>query len=356
MPTLSLENITKRFQNVVVVDDLSLTVENGEFVCMLGPSGCGKTTTLRIIAGFESVSSGRVRIDGRDITDMPPQHRDIGFVFQQYALFPHLTVAENVGFGLRMRKRPRAEIDEAVRDALNLVRLKQMGERYPRQLSGGQQQRVALARALAIRPNLLLLDEPLSNLDAQLRDEMRDEIRRIQHDTGVTAIFVTHDQSEALALADRVAVMEGGRILQLDDPYSIYETPRSSFVGSFIGQSNVLRGKVTGLNDDIAEVMTETGLSVTGRSNGASLSGAAMVQVKKERVVLTRSPAEGQKNVFPATIADLTYLGHTVGYRCAVGNDSIEALVPNHPAFERFEKGDGVFVHWLLDDCRVFPG
>jgi putative spermidine/putrescine transport system ATP-binding protein len=255
-----------------------------------------------------------------------------------------------------MRKRPRAEIDEAVRKALNLVRLKQMGERYPRQLSGGQQQRVALARALAIRPNLLLLDEPLSNLDAQLRDEMRDEIRRIQHDTGVTAIFVTHDQGEALALADRVAVMEGGRILQLDDPYSIYETPKSSFVGSFIGQSNVLNGKVTALNDDIAEVTTEAGLSVTGRNNGASLSGPAMVQVKKERVVLTRAPAEGQKNVFPGRIEDLTYLGHTVGYRCALAGHSVEALVPNHPAFERFQKDDSVFVHWSLEDCRVFPG
>jgi len=355
MPTLNLDRVTKRFQNTVVVDDLSLAVENGEFVCLLGPSGCGKTTTLRIIAGFESVDTGHVRLDGADITRTPPQRRDIGFVFQQYALFPHLTVAENVGFGLKMRRQPRGVIDEAVSKALNMVRLDQLGERYPRQLSGGQQQRVALARSLAIRPHLLLLDEPLSNLDAQLRDEMRDEIRRIQRDTGITAIFVTHDQSEALALADRVAVMASGRILQMDDPSSIYEAPQTRFVGSFIGQSNILKGTVKTSAPGQVEMMTAGGQIVVGCGRDLAVGSSAAALFKKERVILTRSRPSQQVNVFRCEVEDLTYLGHTISYRCGIPQGTIDALVPNHPSFERFSRNDKIFVHWSSDDCQVFP-
>ena len=206
---LELDGIVKRYGGQAVVDGVSLRVQPGEMVCLLGPSGCGKTTTLRIVAGFESLDAGRVRLAGMDVSRLPPERRDIGFMFQSYALFPHMTVADNVGFGLRMRRQSRARRATAVEEALALVRLEGLADRLPRQLSGGQQQRVALARAIAFRPRLLLLDEPLSNLDAGLRETLRDEIRRVQKDTGVTALFVTHDQSEALAIADRVAIMRG---------------------------------------------------------------------------------------------------------------------------------------------------
>lgn len=355
MTALRLSHIVKRYQTATVVDDLSISVEKGEFLCLLGPSGCGKTTTLRVIAGFESIDSGEVLLDGVDITNMPPQRRDIGFVFQQYALFPHLTVAENVSFGLKMRHRPRAEIDQAVREALALVRLSQMGERLPRQLSGGQQQRVALARALAIRPHLLLMDEPLSNLDAQLRDEMRDEIRRIQNTTGITAIFVTHDQSEALALADRVAVMAEGKILQLDSPLSIYETPQSKFVGSFIGQANILRGTIKGAAGPFVEITTEKGVPLFGACKDAQPASVATILIKKERVTISRNAPAQTQNAFASEVEDLTYLGHTISYRCRLADGPIDAMVPNHPMFEKFEKGDKVFVHWSPADCRVFP-
>jgi ABC-type Fe3+/spermidine/putrescine transport system ATPase subunit len=218
MSDLVLQDITKTFGATVAVEELSFKVEPGEFVCILGPSGCGKTTTLRLIAGFERPDAGRILIGGRDLTNVPPQRRDIGVVFQSYALFPHMTVSQNVAFGLQMRNLGRSEIESSVAGVLSLVRLGELASRYPNQLSGGQQQRVALARALAIRPRLLLLDEPLSNLDAKLRDDMREEIRRIQREVGITAIFVTHDQSEAFALADRVAVMDRGRLQQIADP------------------------------------------------------------------------------------------------------------------------------------------
>jgi putative spermidine/putrescine transport system ATP-binding protein len=206
MSDLELRSISKTFGDTVAVDDLSFRIEPGEFVSILGPSGCGKTTTLRLIAGFERPDTGRILIDGQDLTSVPPQRRNIGVVFQSYALFPHMTVAQNVAFGLEMRRMARADVQSAVADVLALVRLGELAGRYPNQLSGGQQQRVALARSLAIRPRLLLLDEPLSNLDAKLRDDMREEIRRIQREVGITAVFVTHDQSEAFVLADRVAV------------------------------------------------------------------------------------------------------------------------------------------------------
>lgn len=242
MSFLTLSGISKDYGNLRVVSDLTLSVEKGEFVSLLGPSGCGKTTTLQMIAGFVDVTRGTITLDGADITHARPNTRGLGIVFQTYALFPHMTVGRNVAFGLRTRKVARAEQSERVAQALSLVKLEKYADRYPRELSGGQRQRVALARALVIRPPVLLLDEPLSNLDAKLREEMQYELRRIQRTVGTTTIMVTHDQAEAMSTSDRVVVMQEGRAVQVDEPYRIYEHPRTSFISTFVGKSNLFDG------------------------------------------------------------------------------------------------------------------
>jgi putative spermidine/putrescine transport system ATP-binding protein len=354
MPDLKLTGITKRFDKSVAVDDLSLSIEHGEFVCLLGPSGCGKTTTLRMIAGFETANSGTIELDGMDITRLPPQKRDIGLVFQSYALFPHKTAAENVGFGLKMRKLPRADIDSQVKKALELVRLGHVADRYPRQMSGGQQQRVALARALAIRPRLLLMDEPLSNLDAKLRDEMREEIRRIQKEVGITAIFVTHDQAEALALADRIAVMSEGRLMQIADPTSIYESPANATVDQFIGQVNALQGSVANIDGPVVHVAIAGGRYISGFDRQIPAGTPVLAMVKHERVFLSRQQPAAGENIFPCQVEGRTYLGASIVYRCNLGDQAMTAAVPNHPAFEQFQPGDAAFLHWASADCRLF--
>jgi putative spermidine/putrescine transport system ATP-binding protein len=242
-PALQLAGLTKRFGALTAVNAIDITVAQGEFVTLLGPSGCGKTTTLNMIAGFITPDRGIIRLQGRAVESLPPFRRDLGLVFQDYALFPHMTVAENVGFGLRMRRVPRAEIAERVAQALDLVQLGGLGERRPLQLSGGQRQRVALARVLVIRPAMLLLDEPLSNLDLKLREEMRVEISTLQRQLGIATVFVTHDQGEALTMSDRIAVMRDGRIEQIGTPTDIYERPASRFVAGFIGAANLINGQ-----------------------------------------------------------------------------------------------------------------
>ncbi len=242
MSFLSLENLSKLYGSHYAVEDLSIDVEKGEFVTLLGPSGCGKTTTLQMIAGFAEVSSGKITLDGRDITHTKPNDRGLGIVFQSYALFPHMTVHDNVSFGLEMRRMPKAERLDRVRAALALVHLDAYADRYPRELSGGQRQRVALARALVIEPPVLLLDEPLSNLDAKLREEMQFELRKIQRKVGTTTIMVTHDQSEAMSISDRIVVMQAGRVTQIDEPYKLYDQPRSTFISTFVGKANLLTG------------------------------------------------------------------------------------------------------------------
>jgi putative spermidine/putrescine transport system ATP-binding protein len=242
MAFLQLQALCKRYGAVDAVVAADLSVEQGEFVSLLGPSGCGKTTTLQMIAGFVDVSAGRILLDGRDITHAKPASRGLGVVFQSYALFPHMSVRDNVAFGLKMRKVSSADIERRVTRVLDLVRLTPHAERYPRELSGGQRQRVALARALVIEPPVLLLDEPLSNLDANLREEMQFEIRRIQREVGITTLMVTHDQAEALSISDRVVVMQAGRITQIDEPYKLYEHPRTRFISGFVGKANLLRG------------------------------------------------------------------------------------------------------------------
>jgi putative spermidine/putrescine transport system ATP-binding protein len=364
VPELTLDRVTKMFGGHTAVDDLSLSVGDGEFVCLLGPSGCGKTTTLRLIAGFEAADHGSICLDGVDITGVPPQQRDIGLVFQHYALFPHMTVAQNVGYGLKMRRFPAARIAKEVDATLDLVRLRNLASRYPNQLSGGQQQRVALARALAIRPRLLLMDEPLSSLDPNLRDDMRTEIRRIQRQVKITTIFVTHDQAEAFALADRIGVMTEGRLRQLADPTSIYETPTSAAVGTFIGHVNTVNGQITALDGERAVLNAGPALKILGTAHEVRLGTVATAIFRQERVLLSRDVGSATDNVFRARIKSVIYLGGRISYVCELRSDAAQhpapsegviALVPNHPSFERFAAGDTVRVSWLSADCHIYP-
>lgn len=253
MAFLELQSLTKQFGDLVVVDEFNLSVEKGEFICLLGPSGCGKTTTLQMVAGLVQPTAGRVELDGKDITKLRSNKRDLGIVFQSYALFPHMTVAQNVAFGLQMRGVSSSETATRVTEALSLVHLGSFGERYPRELSGGQRQRVALARAIVIRPPIMLLDEPMGALDAKLREEMQIELRALQRRLGITTIMVTHDQAEAMTLADRVILMNGGHVEQMGKPYEMYEKPNGRFSSTFLGRANVLSGLVSGDRFTIAD-------------------------------------------------------------------------------------------------------
>ena len=299
-----LDRVSKRFGEFLAVHDFSLEVAEGELLVLLGPSGCGKTTTLRVIAGFTDASAGAVRIRERDVTHEPPYRRNIGVVFQNYALFPHLTVFENVAFGLRRRKASEAEIAERVERSLSLVKLDPLAQRLPRQLSGGQQQRVAVARALVIEPDVLLLDEPLSNLDAKLRHDVRQEMRRLQQLLKITTILVTHDQDEAMTMGDRLVVINGGRIQQIGTPQELYRTPRNPFVASFIGQANFIEGRP---ERDGSLFVTRSGLSIACASSAPE---ASSLMIRPEAIELLDAPAAGV-NVFPATVEVVTYLGST---------------------------------------------
>jgi len=306
-PALRLVGIEKHYGPTVAVAGIDLDVIEGEFVTLLGPSGCGKTTTLGLIAGFFHPTAGEIYLKGRPVVDLPSFQRDIGVVFQDYALFPHMTAAENVAFGLRMRKVPPAEIAKRVADALDLVQLAGLGERRPLQMSGGQRQRVALARALVINPTVLLLDEPLSNLDLKLREEMRVEIASIQRRLGITTVFVTHDQSEALVMSNRIAVMNAGRIEQIGDPSDIYERPATRFVAEFIGRMNLFSGQVTAART----VKTARGLEIGVPVPQEIAAGAAVhVAVRPERTHLLRDkPADGL--ALRGTLRQVLYLGPT---------------------------------------------
>lgn len=318
---LVLDGLVKTYpgKDGAAVRGVDLAVERGRMLAVLGPSGCGKSTTLRMIAGLVEPTAGRVRVGGRDITDAPVHRRDMGVVFQSYALFPHLDVARNVAFGLEMRKTPKADLKRKVAEALELVRLGHLAGRRIAQLSGGQQQRVALARALVVEPAVLLLDEPLSNLDAQLRAAMRDEICRIQRETGVTTVFVTHDQQEALSMADRVAVMNHGRIEQTGSPEDIYERPARSFVARFVGRANLLPGTADGRDGDHTLVELDGLGRVPAAGDPVARGGTATVMLRPHRIAL--SPAAGGTGAVRGTVLSAGYAGETVAYRVRVGDD-----------------------------------
>ena len=322
MAGVALQSISKRFGETVAVDDMSLDVADGEFVVLLGPSGCGKTTTLRMIAGFLEASAGAIRIGPRDVTHDPPYRRNIGFVFQSYALFPHLTVNENVAFGLRRRRLPEHEIAERVARALALVKLDELGARMPRQLSGGQQQRVAIARAIVIEPDVLLLDEPLSNLDAKLRRDVRQELRRLQQLLGTTTVMVTHDQDEAMSIGDRLVVMNHGRVQQIGSPQALYRDPVNRFVAGFIGRGNFLEGTPS---TDRKSFMARSGLAIACEMIDA---GADILLIRPESVVVRREADTGV-NRFAARIEAAVFQGSTfdLDLRLATG-ELIAAEVP----------------------------
>jgi putative spermidine/putrescine transport system ATP-binding protein len=342
MATLELEHLGKSFGATVAVAGVDLRVGEGELVALLGPSGCGKTTTLRMIAGFVEASQGRILIGGRDVTRLPPYRRNTGMVFQGYALFPHMTVAQNIAFGLEMRRVEKGEIANRVGEALRLVRLEGMAERLPRQLSGGQQQRVALARALVVNPEVFLLDEPLSNLDAKLRHAVRLEIRQLQQRLGLTTVFVTHDQEEALTLADRLVLMNHGRVQQIGTAHQLYDKPANLFVADFIGKTNVLRGRLA----EPGWFESAGGLRIPCLANGRAPGPAAFV-LRPERIAL--EPPPGRATELSARLERLTYFGALTEYllRCPSGEALLAHGVSGNGAVP--EPGRLIRIGWDAD-------
>jgi putative spermidine/putrescine transport system ATP-binding protein len=314
MASLSIEKLTKRFGASTAVEELDLSVRQGELVALLGPSGCGKTTTLRMIAGFLPPTSGRVLFDREDVTGLPAHKRSTGMVFQSYALFPHMTATQNVGFGLEMRGLAAAERNAKVEDALKLVRLSHLGSRLPRELSGGQQQRVALARALVINPKLFLLDEPLSNLDAKLRAEVRIEIRALQQRLGLTTLLVTHDREEALTMADRLVVMEGGRVRQIGSPRELYDEPQDAFVADFVGRCNILPGR----REETGRFRTENGLILPVDTALNESKNATAFALRPERI----SISPGASGDIHGAVEAVTYLGAQTEYHVRVEKET----------------------------------
>ena len=310
---IDLRDVVKKFGEVSAVDHVSMQIRDGEFFSMLGPSGCGKTTTLRMIAGFEFPTTGQISIHGKEMGNTPPYRRPVNTVFQSYALFPHMTVEQNVAFGLEMKRVAKEQIAPRVKAALEMVRLPGFGGRRPRQMSGGQQQRVALARALVNQPEVLLLDEPLGALDQKLRKEMQLELKRIQEQLGITFIFVTHDQEEALTMSDRIAVMDSGKVLQVGTPTEIYERPTCRFVADFIGESNFLEGEVHAIDGQYATLRTTDGLELRGYAPSPLRAGIpAVLSIRPEKARLTPlndGGASGGQNVFPAQVERVSYIG-----------------------------------------------
>lgn len=354
MGGLVLDQVSKTYDGFrYVLDKLSLEVPQGELVSLLGPSGCGKSTALRIIGGLIAASAGRILVAGRDVGGLPSHARNMGLVFQNYALFPHISVAGNVAFGLEMRGVKRREALRRAEEALEMVRLGRLGARMPRQLSGGQQQRVALARALVIRPDLLLLDEPLSNLDAQLREQMRIEIRELQQQSGITTVFVTHDQAEALAMSDRVAILDQGRIAQYGTPMEIYDEPASHFVASFIGRVNRIQGQAGVPQGGLTPV--DCGGGVVAFTPRRLPPGPATLMVRPQRLRLGGTVPVGEVNRLPATVTSITFAGEVVQIAARAGGRLLVMECPSHdPAWRGLSAGSTITAEWAFEDSFAF--
>jgi spermidine/putrescine transport system ATP-binding protein len=358
---IDVRGITKIYnpnsnQPVKALDNISLTINDNEFFTLLGPSGCGKTTLLRLIAGFEQVSDGEIMLFGDEIENLEPNRRPVNTVFQHYALFPHMTVAANVAFGLERLKKPKDEIATTVNRVLNLVKMKHLGDRHPNQLSGGQQQRVALARALAPSPKVLLLDEPLSALDLKLRQAMREELKQLQKETGITFVFVTHDQEEALAMSDRIAVMSDGEVQQIGRPTDIYEHPVNRFVADFIGDTNFMEGEILSLNDDLVSCRVgNQSMFDAENSGGHTVGDKVTLFLRPEKIHLSAASAASGPDTRPGKVANIVYLGNQAAYTVDMG-DGIEMTAQARPQEDGelpFEMGDPIAVGFSSRALRV---
>jgi len=352
MALLELKNITKKFDSLKAVDNLSLTVKDGEMLALLGESGCGKTTTLRMIAGFSKPNSGSVLIDGNEVNNIPAYKRNVGIFFQNYALFPHMTSFENIAYGLKIKKQSKAEIKENVNKMMDLVGLKGLEKRYPRQLSGGQQQRVALARSLVVRPSILLLDEPLSNLDAKLRISMQNEIKRIQKLLNITTIIVTHDQQEAISLADKVIVMKNGRIIQESNPHDVYNKPINAFVADFMGFENFIPAKVKKIGEEFAEIEVNTLAKtiIVKKDQCYSVIAGDSVQmgIRPQKIQIVDQNVD---NAFIGTVGSVIYKGDY--YRVEINGIFDGPLVVNINEF-KLKSGDTTGVWLPTDEIRIY--
>ena len=350
MAFLEISHLKKTFGTQTAVHDFTMDIAKGEFITFLGPSGCGKTTILRMLAGFEAPSGGSIRFDGKDVTHTPTSQRNIGMVFQSYALFPNMTVAENIGFGLKVAKMPQEQIHLRVTEMLKLIGLAALGARYPWQLSGGQQQRVALARALAGKPQVLLLDEPLSALDAKIRVSLREEIRAVQRELGITSVFVTHDQEEALSISDRIVVLNEGRVEQIGTPSEVYNFPRTRFVASFVGTLNLLSGTVVDPSSGQISVAGQPLVTAT-KMPGAVAGQTRALAIRPEAITL-EPPVPG-RNALQATVEDVNFLGAVVRIRVRTGTFVLSLDVFNDPHRALPQRGENVTLGFSTDNLLV---
>ena len=353
---VQFERVQKSYDGeTLVVKDLNLSMPKGEFLTMLGPSGSGKTTCLMMLAGFETATHGDIWLDGQPINNIPPHKRGIGMVFQNYALFPHMTVAENLSFPLEVRKMGKDVREAKIKRALDMVQMGAFGGRRPSQLSGGQQQRVALARALVFEPELVLMDEPLGALDKQLRETLQFEITRLAHDLGITVVYVTHDQTEALTMSDRVAVFEAGRIQQLAPPDELYEAPINSFVAQFIGENNTLEGVVEAMGDGICTIKLDSGDVIDAKPvNVSAVGDRTKVSIRPERVEYNRERLSADAHTLKAEVLEFIYMGDIFRTRLRVaGNDDFVVKTRNAPDQRKLSPGEQIEIGWLPEDCRA---
>ncbi len=363
-PAVELRNLVKEYvdpsgESVLAVNDVNLTIYDEEFFSLLGPSGCGKTTTLRMIAGLDMPSSGTILLFGEDVTERPAYRRPVNTVFQRYALFPHMSVRDNVSFGLRMQRVPKDEIGDRVNEVLRLVRLERLGDRRPSRLSGGQQQRVALARALVNNPEVLLLDEPLGALDLKLRQAMQEELKRIQREVGITFIYVTHDQEEALVMSDRIAVMNEGVVLQVDKPYDLYEEPKTRFVADFIGETNFLTGTIVENDDELTHVRIKGGqiVHVTHEDKFHAPGLPVTVAIRPEKIFVGTGEPPQVRNVFEGTVQNIVYLGTDTYYDVRLAGDVLVTARQQNEDYTGTAAsaavGDAVYVAWRAHNASV---